>query len=54
MTGARQDEPPIILEPKVSGTVFQTRVWDASGDEYGGANWASMRAHIDFTLFFIK
>lgn len=54
MTGARQDEPRLILEPKVSGTVFQTRGWDASGDEYGGANWASMRAHIDYTLFFTK
>ncbi|MGD8566212.1 MAG: hypothetical protein PVF96_07695 [Candidatus Bathyarchaeota archaeon] len=54
MTGARQDEPPLILEPKVSGMTFQTRVWDASGDEYGGANWASMVAHIDYTLFVIK
>lgn len=54
ITGARQDEPPLILEPKVSGLVFQTRAWDASGDEYGGANWASMRAHIDYTLFFTR
>ena len=54
MTGARQDEPPLILEPKVIGTVFQTRVWDASGDEYGGSNWSSMTAHIDYTLFVTK
>jgi hypothetical protein len=54
MTGVRQAEPPLILEPKVSGTSFQTRVWDASGDEYGGANWSGMRAHIDFTLFITK
>jgi len=54
MTGVRQNEPPLILEPKVSGTTFQTRVWDASGDEYGGANWSSMRAHIDYTLFITK
>jgi hypothetical protein len=54
MTGARQAEPPLILEPKVSGSNFQTRVWDASGDEYGGANWSSMSAHIDFTLFLTR
>ena len=54
MTGARQNEPPLILEPKVSGSTFQTRVWDASGDEYGGANWSNMKAHIDYTLFITK
>ena len=51
ITGARQDEPPLTLEPKVSGMVFQTRVWDASGNEYGGSNWSTMTAHIDYTLF---
>ncbi len=51
VTGIRQEEPPLILEPKVSGTVFQTRVWDASGNEYGGSNWSTMTAHIDYTLF---
>jgi hypothetical protein len=54
MTGARQNEPPLILEPKVSGTSIEIRVWDASGDEYGGANWSSMRAHIDYTLLVKK
>ena len=54
MTGARQSEPPLILEPKASGATFQTRVWDASGDEYGGANWANMKAHIDYTLYITK
>ena len=54
MTGARQNEPPLILEPKVSGSNIQTRVWDASGDEYGGASWSSMTAHIDYTLLITK
>jgi hypothetical protein len=54
MTGARQDEPPLTLEPKVYGTDIEIRVWDASGDEYGGANWSSMSAHIDYTLFIKK
>jgi hypothetical protein len=54
MTGARIDEPPLTLEPKVSGTNIQIRVWDASGEEYGGAGWSGRTAHIDYTLFITK
>jgi len=54
MSGSRINEPPLILEPKVSGTTFQTRVWDSSGNEYGGPNWSGMKAHIDYTLFITK
>jgi hypothetical protein len=54
MTGAFQDEPPLILYPKVNGTNIEILVWDAVGDEYGGANWSSMKAHIEYTLFMKK
>ena len=51
MTGAQQNEPPLILDASLAGMKLLIRAWDASGDEYGGANWANMVAQIEYTVF---
>jgi hypothetical protein len=55
MSGEIQDEPPLILYPKVNGTNIELLVWDAAGNEYGtGAPWSGRKAHIEYTLFMKK
>ena len=54
ITGEIQNESPLNLYPIVNGTNIEIQVWDASGDEFGGANWATMSTHIKYTLFMKK
>ena len=53
VSGDRQPEPPLTIEPTiVNETAIRVRIWDATGNEYGGSGWANMAAQINYTVFF--
>jgi hypothetical protein len=55
MTGAREDGPPLVLEPTLDERTLYLRVWDAAGEEYGtGAGWSGKTAQITFTVIAVR